>query len=382
MDILTYSLKSGESIFSQYYEDITKFTDEVIIEMNNDIGAITEDFQKYVAKNAHEFQRSKLEYEIELLVLGILWKQHIKRALGVKKFSADMLSSLALQREKNGAAKIYIDYFSGILKNLFLMKEDTYLKDVPKTIENMDKLLVWMAASGDYNYAVKRLRHWKNYLSFQSSEKVIKCITKTLELADYFEKSSSTAIGGYTERVDKFLENDYLKHKWKEDVIYCGSKRVEYHLNMVGAEIMNRAFRENFLKTEEKRVLLPSCMRFNNNGKCRAEKTSKGYICCNCTFKCNVNKLSKMGEKHGFRVYIIPHESTPFTKERLEEGKIGVVGIACVLNLISGGWKARELGFVPQCVLLDYCGCKKHWDKEGIMTDINLTQFEKVIGTF
>lgn len=47
---------------------------------------------------------------------------------------------------------------------------------------------------------------------------------------------------------------------WRKDVIFCVSRRAEYHLNMVGAEIMNRAYRERFIKTPKKAVLLPACM--------------------------------------------------------------------------------------------------------------------------
>lgn len=41
-----------------------------------------------------------------------------------------------------------------------------------------------------------------------------------------------------------------------------------------------------------------------------------------------------------------------FGNERIPEGKVGIVGIACVLNLISGGYKSREMGYLLQCVLL------------------------------
>ena len=50
---------------------------------------------------------------------------------------------------------------------------------------------------------------------------------------------------------------------------------------------------------------------------------------------------------------------------------IGIIGIACIPNLISGGFKALRLGFIPQCVVLDYCGCSNHWLYKKHMTKIN-----------
>ncbi len=55
----------------------------------------------------------------------------------------------------------------------------------------------------------------------------------------------------------------------------------------------------------------------------------------------------------------------------------GIVGIACVLNLISGGWRLNDIVIPAQCVLLDYCGCKNHWNKEGVPTEINFNRLKK-----
>jgi hypothetical protein len=88
-----------------------------------------------------------------------------------------------------------------------------------------------------------------------------------------------------------------------------------------------------------------------------------------------------MGEKYGFGVAIITHESS-FNSKGIgqTDGRLGVVGIACVLNLIAGGWKAKALGLPAQCVLLDYCGCKNHWHDEGFPTDINLHVLGQILG--
>ena len=46
-----------------------------------------------------------------------------------------------------------------------------------------------------------------------------------------------------------------------------------------------------------------------------------------------------------------------------------------ILNLLSGGWKAIRMGFTPQCVVLEYCGCAHHWCEKDVPTEINYSVF-------
>lgn len=63
-------------------------------------------------------------------------------------------------------------------------------------------------------------------------------------------------------------------------------------------------------------------------------------------------------------------------KLKSKDSKRGVIGVACITNLISGGFKALRLGYIPQCILLDYCGCSNHWYNKHIMTDINWNRID------
>jgi uncharacterized protein len=166
--------------------------------------------------------------------------------------------------------------------------------------------------------------------------------------------------------VKKFLHEKHSKHLFKEDVIFCGRKRVEYHPNMIGAEIMNRSFRKDFEIRPRKALLLPGCIRAKNTENCRVQETNLGLECTGCLKSCRVNELSKTGKKQGFEVYMVSHESSAFSSSTKEDrDELGIVGVACVSNLIAGGWKADSLGIPAQCIILDYCGCKNHWDQEG-----------------
>ena len=57
----------------------------------------------------------------------------------------------------------------------------------------------------------------------------------------------------------------------------------------------------------------------------------------------------------------------------------GVVSVDCLTTLVGGGWELKRYGVPAQCVLLDYCGCKKHWHPEGIQTDLDIQEMKRVV---
>ena len=100
---------------------------------------------------------------------------------------------------------------------------------------------------------------------------------------------------------------------------------------MVGTEILNRSFREQFLAVDEKIVLLPPCMQARQDGSCEAVPTPFGDQCAHCTPTCRIHQISLLGEKHGFRVAIIPHELSVFSSGEVKapaDVKIGIVGVS------------------------------------------------------
>ncbi|WP_315116481.1 DUF116 domain-containing protein [uncultured Clostridium sp.] len=380
MEIITYSLCANDATSGEYYNRIDCFTNEVIDKINETTYEIVENYRNYIIEKGLEIPMEKTVYGFELLMTGALWRVYIKKALSLNKYAGKILSKLVFSREKNGNTKIIVDLLRGVLGNKFLLKENKKSNDADNEIDKFMRFTDWLKASGEFNQEAKRIEIWGGFLNSQSKEESINIISKAKEIGKWFEIRSVQVIGCYTQNVENFIKENQGKLKWKENNIFCSRERVEYHLNMVGAEIMNRSFREGFLKTKEKRVLLPICMRYKSKENCKALKTENGYLCTGCSAECRVNSLTALGKKNDFKVYIIPHASSAFTKGEMKEGEVGIVGIACVLNLISGGFKAKEIGFEPQCVLLNYCGCKKHWHKNGIVTDIYLKRLINILG--
>lgn len=377
-EIITYSLKTTDLNSDKYYCEIAAFADEVLLNGREIIGSIIVKYKDYIQKNYIEDVRSDEEYTLELLTLGILWQLYSDDALDLSELPKSVIRRLVELRKKSSNVKACADFLRGILATIFLSQNDNDNSTIKLSIDSFNRFINWLLATGEFDEEVKRFSNWEKYFGQLSVEALEKVFEATAVFALWFDMRSKTVLGKYTCNVKSFLKNKYPKHRFKEDVVLCGRKRIEYHLNMVGAEILNRAFREDFIKTKVKKLLLPVCMRQKAEGLCMAKKTTDGYICQKCCSECRVNYLTRLGEKYNFQVLIIPHSSSAFSEKKIEYGKVGIVGVACLLNLLNGGWKARSLNLVPQCVILDYCGCKKHWHDTGIITDINLNQLKKI----
>ncbi|MBN1995376.1 MAG: hypothetical protein JW953_21995 [Anaerolineae bacterium] len=81
VNVVTYSLRDGQKNSGQYYQDVAVFTDEVLVEAEDRVGALVKAFQTYLRQTGRETPRSGAEYAFELLTLGVLWQTYANVAL-------------------------------------------------------------------------------------------------------------------------------------------------------------------------------------------------------------------------------------------------------------------------------------------------------------
>ncbi|HTY36643.1 MAG TPA: DUF116 domain-containing protein [Bacteroidota bacterium] len=381
-DPITYSLEADGIPASSYYRDISDFTDVVLEEARDTLEPTARALRSYIQTYQLEEPRSLEEYVFELLDLGTLWRVYSPRALSVRIAPYRILSTLAEWRKKHQNIKPAIDVLRGFLISFFLLPSTrTDIINRSPTIHDLERLIAWLEATGDLREDAIRFIRWQAYLSLQPPKRVREVLCEAIRFSEWFESASLGTLGRYTQNVDSFVALREDHYRWREDRITCMKTRVEYHVNMVGAEIMNRSFRSGFLFSQRKSVLLPGCMRSHPDGACKALKTREGLVCSACTPACPTHQLHSMGKKHGFDVFVLPHASdvTVWVSKPGMESK-GVVGVACLSTLVGGGWELKRYGVPAQCVVLNNCGCKKHWHREGIPTSIDLREMKRIIG--
>ena len=253
-ETITYSLKGDSQDSEAYYRDVALFTDRVLSEAELSLLPLVRDFKDYLRENQIESLRSDEEYELELMTLGVLWMSY---APHVKRFSplvSGLFHALINLRQRGGWLKPKIDALRGVLATLFLvpakLREGVFLEYTP---ENFVRFLSWLSVTGEFKEEVKRLHNWQQYFEGLSREEMTTYLHAAHSFARWFASRSRTALGKYTRNVSSFLAEEHpRRYRWREDMIFCGRKEVEYHLIMLGAEIMNRAFREEIPPNSEK----------------------------------------------------------------------------------------------------------------------------------
>ncbi len=363
-----------------YYNDIRKFTDEILSEASESIASTAVEFKQYILRFGLEEARELEEYILELISFGVLWRAHSHKALCVRFAPFITLARMAEWRKKHKKIKPYIDFFRGILATLFLLPKNTStFKNIIPTLEQIDHVCKWFEATGEFREQALRFIRWRAFWGTKDQEELKNFFYQIDEFTKWFEKRSLEVLGMYTKNVEKFLKNSPKKYKWREDRISCTRTRLEYHLNMVGAEILNRAYKSEYSQTDVKVVLVPGCMRGRSENECEALKLKEGLLCQGCLNICKVNQLREMGSKHSFKVYIIPHASDlSLWSPAPGRPSLGVIASACVTTLVEGGWELKRYNVPAQCVLLDCSGCKKHWLKEGKSTELNMREFKRI----
>lgn len=377
-----YSLKNGSKDSNGYYKDVSNFTDQVLSESKFHIKDVLEDYEDYESKDVEKLS-SKNMMVFETLMIGILWMNYIKRAVKLDPESQKLLADLSRKRSENENLKSIVDPLRGVLATSVLLPEDHDSEEIPElTVENLDKLFKWLEATGEFQEELKHLRKWGDFLGSLSPQRSSSHLTNIFMFADWFEDVSTDALGKYTHNLEVFIDTNRNKHLWKEDIMLFTRKRSEYHLNMFGAEVMSREFRESFKSRPRKALLLPGCMRSLTDSECVASDTNLGMKCVGCNPGCRVNSLTKHGEMKEFEVYVVSHESSALSwSTEKDREDLGIIGVACIMNLISGGWKSESLGIPAQCVLLENCGCL-HWMDPDEPTDINEDHLMNLLDTY
>jgi hypothetical protein len=383
MQPITYSLKNQHKRSDQFYLDVSDFTDVVLAETQDRFGLLIAELQETRGGEESGSSRTRSEHAFDVLVLGVLWRVYAPKAESLARGQRRLLNRLLQARRNSKVLKPIADLFRGLIGGLTLFSRGTEQKSVQPTLPKLAKLIDWLEVVGEFKEEVKRLEVWREFLAQKNEDQQQAALEAAAALAEWFENTSLETLGKYTPNVEKFLMDSHPSYRWREDYLFTGRQRVEYHLNMVGTEVMNRSFREGVLQADQKFIFVPPCMAAPQDGKCQATDTPYGERCAACTPTCQVHQVTKMGEKHGIQVFMIPDSFSPLASsngQELTDVQVGVVGVSCPLTIVSGGYEMKRLGIPAQGLLLDFCGCTWHWDPgKGIVTEINLRQLARIL---
>jgi hypothetical protein len=317
--------------------------------------------------------RSDSEYIFELLALGVHLREHGAEASQLPRWVEWLMRRLVEIQKRQPRMEEVIKAVRGWLG--WVVDQAPGRKGSGDVVSH----LIARLRANDESVKAERFSEWNEHFKPRGDSFTQTAVSRCLELAEEFNVSSHEVLGKYTENVGRFLAEEAPKYRRRYDARLLSRTRLEYHLGMLGTEVLSRAFRQRFLAAKHKVVIVPPCMS-SPADKCKAIETPLGAKCQACTPTCRVHQITKLGEKLGFSVTMIPDDVKVFGSGKDAEN-IGLVGVSCALTNWNGGWDAGAAGIPAQGLLLDYVGCKIHWDKHGIPTDTNLKKLKEILGT-
>jgi len=142
--------------------------------------------------------------------------------------------------------------------------------------------------------------------------------------------------------------------------------------DLVDVYVQNVSERERFEKTKKRALFLPHCSRKYMDNRCQASFNSElpSYKCGHCSEDCLVNKATKLGEKKGYDVYVLPGGSCVLNILKRNKYE-GVIGVACSQEVKLGGDGLRQMGLAGQAIPLIKNGCAN--------TSFSLQSLEKTL---
>jgi hypothetical protein len=148
---------------------------------------------------------------------------------------------------------------------------------------------------------------------------------------------------------------------------------------MLEIELTNRIFVRDFKNADEKIALLPYCLKdFTVN--CKSQPDDFDYRCKQCSKNCYQNYSTNILQQNKIDAYIWMGSGI---KKKLKaaagrENSFGVLGIACIPELVWGMRKCRKYKIPVVGIPLDANRCIR-WMGSFNPNSVNLERLEKLV---
>ncbi len=316
---LVYDLRLDQASSNRLYVDVTAFSVRTVAEIERRASPALDAYSRYVIENLLESPRTRGEYGLELLTVGMALRLYGLLATKTPGWVVGVSRELFCLRRRSTRMKPTIDWVRAGIFQLFLRRQlhssdrsghgvfEHFDSGNATSLDALPRVIAWMHATGEFEQESRRLDNWMRYLPGLPRIEAEAWIGIALSLFDWFTDEADAALGKYTRGVTSFLKNTYQSRFWREDQIFCGREPVEYHLGMVAAEVMNDGLREDFLSKPRKVLLVPTCMRGTKKDQCKAVVRGLDIRCAACDPACAVNRITRRMRSEGVQVYMVPH---------------------------------------------------------------------------
>lgn len=195
--------------------------------------------------------------------------------------------------------------------------------------------------------------------------------------ASYAVLEGARRLAAYTSSLEGFLGSLRLRDRFNRTLTFSLE---QYHLAMLEVELINRANRPAFERCANRLALLPHCLH-DLSLECQSRPRGLDNVCSACSSRCYLNAVSRLLRKFRIRPYI--WMSADLRKMLKEEGRkpggLGVLGIACVPELIAGMSRCARAGVPVLGLSLDANRCAR-WLGTFHSNTVTLARLEALVG--
>ncbi|UCG37938.1 MAG: DUF116 domain-containing protein [bacterium] len=240
-----------------------------------------------------------------------------------------------------------------------------YYRLVRKTA---DACLRLVPGAGRLLRAVREASTWKGRLPWSMGRG--RDMKKVLVAVD-------SALGSYLTGVEEHLRTLSPAHLFDTTL---RTTRRQHLLYMMEIELNNRLARAAFLEAPYRMALIAHCLK-DFREDCRAVNGDIEMLCSRCDGGCLVRLASELLERFGVEPYIsasMDHRGL-FQGLMARHPGLGVLGIACIPELVMGLRLCEELGLPAVGVPLDANRCSR-WMGQCLETTVSLTELDRLLG--
>lgn len=196
-------------------------------------------------------------------------------------------------------------------------------------------------------------------------------------LVSFLKDIVNPRLSVYTKGVTPHLRNLSLSQRWDWTL---KTTEDQYHLYMLEIELVNRIHKEKFKVCEYKIALLPYCVR-ELQKQCQAVMGDIEHICMGCTETCFINRVTELLKEYQISPYIwmtMGYEEK-LKKLKAEHKRFGVLGIACIPELVKGMRTCKKIDIPVVGIPLNANRCAR-WMGDFYENSFSLEQLENLVG--
>lgn len=183
---------------------------------------------------------------------------------------------------------------------------------------------------------------------------------------DQFIALGQTKLTLYLEKVEDYLCNlSESEASDPDDLALITSPPDKYIRNMLCLAVLNSLYRDEFLNAKKRLIVLPECLKnYGPDICCKIERKNHSE-CANCLSDCHVNLVDEAFVDSRTEMILEPEDTELMAANlRQKRGTVGIVGVACILTLISGFKATLKHKHPTQGLFLNYSSCGYHWAKK------------------